>query len=124
MVKWTEGRLKSFITSVIRGGFRKYPEKYECLNAAKAGKQVNVKTGRLAEHYKCNHCGVAYPAKDVQVDHIDPVVDLSQGFVNWDVYIKRMYVDSSGLQVLCSACHTVKTAAERQSRSKKNYVNK
>jgi len=118
MVKWTPGRLKSFITSVIRGGFRKYPEKYECLNAAKVGKQVNVKTGRLAEHYKCNHCGGHYPAKDVNADHVLPVVDPAVGFVNWDVYIKRMYVDSSGLQVLCSACHIIKTAAERGERCK------
>jgi hypothetical protein len=122
MVKWTEGRLKSFITSIIRSGFRKYPEKYECLNAAKVGKKINTKTGRLAEHYKCNHCGLHYPAKDVQVDHVAAVVDPKQGFVDWDVYIKRMYVGKEGLQVLCSACHTIKTNTERQSRCKKKKV--
>lgn len=118
-VKWTEGRVKGFITSVIRAGFRKWPGKYEALAAAKIGKKVNKATGRLAEHYKCNHCGLHYPVKDVQVDHTDPVVDPKQGFVDWDVYIKRMYVSKEALQVLCSACHTIKTNTERQSRCKK-----
>ncbi len=119
MKKWTEGRVKGFITSVIRGGFRKWPGKYEALAAAKTGKMVNKATGRVAEHYKCAACLSSFPAKDVQVDHIRPVVCLKQGFVDWDTYIKRMYVDSAGLQVLCKKCHLIKTKEERQERKKK-----
>jgi len=54
-------------------------------------------------------------AKDVVVDHIDPVVPLT-GVVSWDDTIKRMFVEIDGLQVLCRTCHNKKTKDERQRR--------
>jgi hypothetical protein len=54
------------------------------------------------------------------VDHIAPCVDPNVGFVNWDVYIKRMF--EGELQVLCNypglrdgvqSCHHRKTATEK-----------
>jgi len=119
MINWTEGRVKSFITSVIRGGFRKWPSKYDALAAAKVGKMVNKATGRVAEHYKCAACLSLFPAKEVQVDHLDAVVCPEQGFVDWDTYIKRMYVAADGLQVLCKPCHLKKSNEERKQRKKK-----
>ena len=116
-LSWTEGRLKTFITSALRGAFRKYPPKYETLKEASVGKKVNKKTGRLAEHFKCAACKQEFPAKDVQVDHILPCVDPKEGFVGWDVYIKRMFCAKSNLQVLCSECHTQKSALERVERN-------
>lgn len=109
---------KTFIVSVIRGGFRKWTEKYDCLKAARIGKKVNKATGRLAEHYKCAACSYHFPLKEVQVDHINPVVDPVKGFVNWDEYIDRMYVAAGGLQVLCKPCHLKKTKEERIRRKK------
>jgi hypothetical protein len=50
--EWTEGRLKSFITSTLRGGFRRYPPKYESLKEAQVGKKINDKSQRLAMHYE------------------------------------------------------------------------
>lgn len=114
--KWTLGRKKAFITSVIRGGFRRWPAKYDALKDAKAGKKINPKTNREAMHYTCNGCKQDYPAKDVQVDHIDPVVCLKDGFVDWDTYIQRMYVEKEKLQVLCKDCHQKKSSMERSKR--------
>lgn len=114
--EWTSGRLKTFITSALRGAFRKYPPKYETLKEASVGKKVNKKTGRLAEHFTCASCKQEFPAKDVQVDHIDAVVCPKEGFVGWDVYIKRMFCAKSNLQVLCTKCHDVKSAGERKVR--------
>lgn len=116
MAKWTEGRLKSFITSTIRSGFRRWPEKYEALNKAKVGKKVNEATGRMAEHYRCAACRQEFTSKDVQVDHIDPVVPLT-GFTTWDSFIERLFCSAKHLQVLCTTCHKRKTkeeAAERK----------
>lgn len=110
---------KTFIISVIRGGFRKWTEKYECLKDARVGKQVNKTTGRMAEHYKCAACSYHFPLKEVQVDHINPVVDPVKGFVNWDEYIDRMYTTKDNLQCLCKPCHKEKTNAERKQRSGK-----
>lgn len=118
-MNWTEGRVKSFITSAIRSGFRKWPAKYEALAAAKVGKTVNKATGRLAEHYKCAVCLSSFPAKEVQVDHVDPVVSTKKGFIDWDTYIKRMFVAKDKLQVLCKSCHLLKSNEERKQRKAK-----
>lgn len=118
MNDWTEGRVKGFITSVIRGGFRRWPPKFEVLKEAKVGKKVNQASGRIAEHFKCEGCQESYPAKEVQVDHIDPVVDPKIGFVDWDTFISRLFCSEENLQVLCKGCHLLKTKLEREERKK------
>ena len=117
---WTNSRLHSFIVSALRTASRKYPPRYETLNDAKTDKRINKKTGRLAQHYLCECCGLEFPAKDVQVDHILPVVDPAKGFISWDVYIERMFCDKVNLQVLCTACHNEKTKLERRVKKEKN----
>jgi 5-methylcytosine-specific restriction endonuclease McrA len=117
-LEWTDGRKKGFITSLIRAGFRRWPPKYECLNAAKTGKKVNKATGRMAEHYKCNACKKHFVAKDVQVDHVDPVVCPKKGFVDWNTFIDRLLCTIDNLQVLCTGCHKKKTEKERKERKK------
>ena len=56
----------------------------------------------------------------VAIDHVFPCVDPATGFVNFDVYIDRMF--NGQLQVLCNypglrdgvqSCHHRKTAAEK-----------
>lgn len=116
MSEWTAGKFRTFITGVLRSGFRKYPSKYETLKEASVGKQINKKTNRLAEHYRCAECKQVFPAKEVQCDHVSPVVDPIEGFVNWDVYIKRMFCGKENLQILCSTCHDKKSAEERKIR--------
>lgn len=112
---WTPSKFQSFIKSTLRKGTTRWPPKYEVLNEAKRGKQINTATGRTAEHYQCAHCGLSFPAKLVVVDHIDPVVPVS-GFVSWDDVIRRMFCDAEGLQVLCKTCHSIKTKEENAQR--------
>ena len=120
--KWTEARYRSFVTSTLRAGSRKWPPKYETLNAAKTEKKINKATGRLAQHYLCAMCEQQYTQKDVQVDHIKPVVDPKKGFVSWDTYIDRMFCEGKNLQVLCKVCHVEKTKLEKE--ISKKYANK
>lgn len=87
--------------------------KFECLQDACTGVKTNKATGRMAKHYKCKQCEGEFPAKDVAVDHIEPVVPLT-GFVSWDDVINRMFVEKDKLQVLCKKCHDKKTAEEKQ----------
>lgn len=117
-LEWTEGRIRSFVTSTLRGGLRRWPPKYICLNEAKVGKLINEKSGRLAEHYRCASCKGLFPAKNVQVDHIAPVVDPTLGFISWDVFIERLYCPKENLQVLCLECHSTKTKQEKLIRNK------
>lgn len=112
--EWTNARYHSFITSILRAGSRRWPPKYQTLNDSCVGAYTNVKTGRLAKHYKCNTCQQAFPAKDVQVDHVNPIVDPSTGFISWDLKIDALFCEKEGLQTLCKPCHLIKTALEKQ----------
>lgn len=111
---WTQARVHSFIVSVLRAGSRRWPAKYETLNEAKTTKKINSKTGRLAQHYKCKACKEEFPAKDVQVDHKRPVVDPKVGFVDWNTFIERLFCEKKNFQVLCTSCHKLKSAKEKQ----------
>lgn len=116
--QWTEARFRSFVISALRAASRRWPVKWTVLKDAFVGKTVNAKTGKLAQHYKCNKCKANFPAADVVVDHINPVVDTMDGFKTWDMYVERMFVEADGLQVLCKPCHTDKTTSERKERKR------
>ena len=108
---------KNFITSALRGGFNRFPNKYAALKNAFVGRKKNKKTGRQAAHYKCASCSKVFPSREIQVDHVNPVVDPEKGFINWDVYIDRMFCVVENLQALCKVCHKRKTADERRARA-------
>lgn len=112
-MSWTKGRVNTFITGVLRQGFRRWPAKFEALKEACVGERINKATGRKARHYKCAKCRKLFPKAGVQVDHVLPVVDPKTGWVSWDTYIERLYCAKTNLQVMCRKCHKTKTKAER-----------
>jgi 5-methylcytosine-specific restriction endonuclease McrA len=114
--QWTAARMNSFIKGGIRTLSRRWPPRYESLNLALIGKRLDPATGKMSNRYKCAACGDMFKQADVQVDHIDPVVSVEGGFIDWNIYIKRMYCEVDGFQVLCSQCHNVKTQNERKKR--------
>jgi 5-methylcytosine-specific restriction endonuclease McrA len=107
--KWTEGRYQSFVRSVIRGGFRRWPPKWDALKDAYAGTK-NSKSGRKAKHYKCAKCRKLFTQTSIQIDHIEAIGPCK----TWDEFIKRLFCEKDNLQALCKACHKKKTAAERK----------
>lgn len=113
-MKWTDARKHSFIVSVLRAGTRRWPPKYETLNEAKTTKKKNKLTNRVAQHYLCAKCKKDFPSTQVQVDHIDPVVDPAKGFQGWDTYIERLFCPKENFQVLCKPCHKKKTKEEKE----------
>lgn len=112
--QWTKSRFNSFIKSALRAASSRWPPKYAAMNKAFSGTKVNVKTTRLAKHYKCAGCGGEFPAKDIQIDHIYPVIDPLKGFTTWDEVVIRMFCEVEGFQALCIPCHKIKTNAEKQ----------
>lgn len=117
--EWTEARFRAFVISALRAHMKRFPPKWKALKAAMVGKKINKRSGRLAEHYLCASCGGFFVARDVQVDHIDPVVSPEEGFQDWWTYMNRLYCEAENLQVLCKPCHKDKTNAERKERMKK-----
>lgn len=94
--------------------------RYQALKAAKVGKNL----------YKCAICGQDYkkePRKrTITVDHIVPVKDpakpqaFQEDLANCKCavceYLRRMFCEKEGLQVLCKQCHDDKTKDERELR--------
>lgn len=120
--QWTPARYKSFITSALRGGFTRYPPKFEVLSKAYTCTKINEASGRKAKHYRCKKCGGEFVSKNIQVDHIKPIIDPTMGFTTWDDYISRLYCETKNLQCLCISCHAAKTKKERDVRTKHKNV--
>jgi hypothetical protein len=111
---WTEARFNGFIKSLLRKGTMRWGP----INVVK--KSAWVERGK----YLCAGCDQVVPLtvdkkKNVFVDHVEPVVDPAVGFKDWDTYIGRMFCEQVNLQVLCKACHDVKSSEERLQRSNK-----
>jgi 5-methylcytosine-specific restriction endonuclease McrA len=119
---WTDSRYKSFVVSALRAAFRRWPPKFNVLKKAATERRINPKSGKLAMHYTCAECRKDYPAKEVQVDHKKPVVDPKKGFVDWNTFIERLYIEARGLQVMCKPCHKDKSKKERAQRNAKKQV--
>lgn len=115
---WSLGRLQGFIIGVLRSGHRRWPIKYEVKNEAKTEKKINPATGRVAQFYICAGCGEEYTNKDVEVDHIDAVVDPNVGFVDWNTYIARLFSSKDNYQLLCKTCHRLKSNEEKKRKVK------
>ena len=113
--EWTEARYRSFVKSALRSASQRWPPKFHSLNEACTVAKINVKTGRMAKHYKCNQCKNDFPAKEVEVNHILPVVPTS-GFTTWDEVIERMFCEKEGLEVVCKPCHKAITKEENKER--------
>ncbi len=101
-VKQFQGWMKNH----LRRMFFSYWERTKALQAARVDRGL----------YMCAECKIVSKIAGHHIDHIEPVVDTKVGFVDWDVYIKRLFCSSSNLQLLCEACHAIKTTAERQER--------
>lgn len=110
--QWTEARFRSFIRSQLRAATMRWGPIAICLKDSRVGRG----------EYLCAGCKQIVPAttkvggkrvKNVHVDHIEPIVDPSVGFVSYDVLIERMFCEAPNLQVLCNDCHTIKTDKEK-----------
>lgn len=99
----------NFRTWLITGLRRMH---YRFRPRSEALKEARVFRGR----YACALCKQIVGRKEIQIDHIEPVVDTTQGFVSWDEYIPRMFCEKKGYQVLCKPCHKGKTKEENMKR--------
>lgn len=100
--------LQGYIIGVLRRGFSRCWSRRFVLEAAKA---VYLEGNRRRVHFRCACCSMMYDRKEVQVDHIIPVIAMA-GFDNFDAIIARMYCGPEGLQVLCKSCHKLKSKDE------------
>lgn len=98
----------------------RWPARYQALKLAKVAPNT----------YKCAECKQDYKKQGkkriISVDHINPVKDPSKPQAFQEAlatcmcgvcdYIRRMFCDVLGLQVLCKECHDKKTKGEMKVR--------
>lgn len=115
--KWVE---QAVVISALRRVFRRYPPYKDCLEAAKKEYFIQSKHGKSLRrvHFQCAHCKKMVVNKQKVVDHVDPVVSLKSGFVDFNTYVKRLFCSIDNLQVLCLNCHKAKSKAESAERKK------
>src|SRR6187402_278263 len=113
--QWTESRYHSFVKGGLRSASQRWPPKYQTLNDACVGQRINPKSGRLAKFYKCNQCKHDFVAKEVEVNHIIPVVPVT-GFDSWDGIVERLFCEKELLEVVCKDCHKSITKIENTER--------
>lgn len=116
--------LQDFLIKSLRAASLKWKPRNDCF------KKARTRHG----YYRCASCGeevpntikVAGEQKRMQyvfADHIEPVVDPRRGFVDWNEYVARLFVDASGYQLLCKPCHEAKSNKENELRRKTKREN-
>jgi 5-methylcytosine-specific restriction endonuclease McrA len=107
---WTEAKFWSFIRSGLRSTYNKWPPKWEVLKEAK--RPYTGQSKQQKWEYLCSSCNKYYKQKDISVDHIVPAGSLNN-FSDLAGFVERLFVDTSGLQVLCTECHRLKTKDDK-----------
>lgn len=105
--------LKNYLVSVLRRASYRYPARSEAMRTARVERGL----------YKCAMCNNLFNNKDIKLDHIDPVVSPVDGFIDWNTFISRLFVQPNQYQVLCTTCHQGKTNAEKAIRKKYKLTN-
>lgn len=107
----TESAFWSFIRSGLRQKSRWWKPITECkLKAKRAYKGPNK---RQKFEYQCNQCKGWFPEKQINVDHIEPAGSLNCA-ADLPGFVERLFCEQDNLQVLCEACHDIKTKNEKK----------
>ena len=94
--------LKRFIIPQLRRATYRWAPRNQALVLARVG----------PNQYKCAMCGGIFKKDEIAIDHIEPVVSLQEGWVNWHLYVTRMFPPVEGFQILCNEDHDSKTLQE------------
>ncbi len=112
--KKKEFNVKGYIFGALRKIWRWHPVRRQILALAKVN-GCNL----VGDWFACAKCDQIFPKKQVQVDHIKPVIDPAAGFTTWDSVIEAMLnVTLDDVQILCFDCHRLKTNTENELRRK------
>ena len=95
-----------FIRSTLRRASTRWNPRALALQAARRMSQSDNR--RLKWEFQCAGCREWYPRKEVNADHIVPAGSLN----DWEDlpgFAERLFCETDGFQVICTACHHAKT---------------
>jgi len=115
----------SAIRGALRRAFARSPSVVEKMQESRRTVPRYLKDGSRAKkdwvQRQCEVCGSWVGSTKISIDHKDPVVSVTDGFVDWNEFVARLWCPKSNLQRICDDCHDVKTQAERISRLTLQY---
>lgn len=125
--KITPAKINNLIKKYLRNASLKSPYRQLVLDKAKVD----------AATHQCSDCGCyvysgvsdknykelvgKYPKQrfkrgKIEVNHIEPVVEPNVGFVDWNTYVSRLFVDDDKMNALCKECHEKLTKEQNKKR--------
>lgn len=110
---------RKYLINKIRQISMYWPYKNKAKNAIKVKVLIGLYKNGKPEYkmkYKCNSCAKLFDK--IEMDHIESIVNTSDGFVDWTTYINRALCDDRGYQGLCRDCHNSKSNKELKKRAK------
>jgi 5-methylcytosine-specific restriction endonuclease McrA len=118
---------KSWIVSQLRRISLRYPPAIRARNRTKEEYFIASKKGKQLRRVKftCEKCGKKdLKRTETELDHIQPVINVATGFVDWNSFLERHFVEENGYQLLCISCHEQKTLLEGGTRKKQRQKKK
>ena len=119
---------ESAIRGALRRAFSRSPLVREVLEESRQEfpryKKDGTRHKRNWVKRQCQVCNEWVSSSHIAVDHIDPVISVTEGKQDWNTFIDRLWCNTSGkanLQRICDPCHDLKTKAERIARLLKQY---
>lgn len=122
----------SVIINNLKRSFSRSPVVKEVMNDVRSEEVWYKKDGTPASKprvlFECAECKERHMGKNVQCDHIEPVIPLNipAKHMMLGVVCFRLFVKKDKLQVLCKPCHKLKSKEEnrirREWRKKEKYI--
>ena len=106
----TESAFWSLIRSTLREKSRWWKPIAQAKRLAKRSYVGDNKRRKVA--YECNYCKKLFSEKEIAVDHITQAGTL-KCYEDLGEFVRKLFCEVEGLQVLCNDCHDKKTKEER-----------
>ena len=116
---------KSWITQQLRRLSLRWPPRGRALKASRRELPRKIKKDgtpykKANYEYQCNICKEWFRNKDIELDHINPVVDVKSEAMSeeefYSTFIMGLFCYEDNFQVVCSKCHTKKSKKENKTR--------
>lgn len=116
---------RNLIKGVLRRVFSRSELRLEVLGSTRI-EHYDEQRPRVKKWSWCQSCGQVVPTYTISVDHITPVIAVTETFedLGTDELINRLWCDKKNLQNLCEMCHDMKTKAENLARKEHKRRNK
>jgi len=81
-------------------------------------KHEDPKRPRVKKWSICPLCKEYTPTYQMEVDHVDPIIGLSETLesLSWDTVIDRVFCNENNLLAICKVCHKAKSKRENAER--------